>query len=392
MRRAVCTPAPRLETDRCPGSLALHEAQDGWLARVRIPGGRVDGPQLSALARAAALGSGLVEVTSRANLQLRGLPSDGGERLASILVEAGLLPSVAHDRVRNIIASPVAGRHPSSRADTDPVVAAVDRLLCADQSLAALSGRFLFAVDDGSGMALDHLADVTLIARDERSYAVAIGGKPASSIVPASEAAEVAVAAAAEFLAERTRRHVLAWRIADLEGGGGRLEQPARRGLTPGRIEQRDGRAAITALAPLGRLDGSDLAALAELAPEVRFGTRRTVTVTDIDPGVSVDVDRALTALGLVLEPRSGWVGLTACAGLGRCANARLDVRAAAAARAQNRRADAPTEHWAACERRCGERRDEPVAVAALPDGIAVRLDGTEQVVANLGDAIAVLA
>ena len=390
--RAVCTPTPQLEADRCPGTLALHEGQDGWLARIRIPGGRVDARQLDALGRAAAIGSGLVEVTSRANLQLRGLPPDAAPELAAILSGAGLLPSLAHDRVRNVIASPVAGRHPDSRADTDPVVTAIDRLLCADRSLAELSGRFLFAVDDGSGIALDQVADVTLIARDERSYAVAIGGKPASVVVPASEAAEAAVASASEFLAERIRREVPAWRIADLDRGGERRAQPRRRGLLPGRLEQRDGRTAITALASLGRLDGSDLAALAELAPEVRFGTRRTLTVIDIDPSVAADVERALMALGLVLEPRSGWVGLTACAGFGRCAKARLDVRAAAAARARTRPANAPAEHWAACERRCGEPREEPVAVAALPGGVAVRLDGTEQVVASLGDAIAVLA
>lgn len=401
MGRTVCEPAPEPRADRCPGSLALHEAQDGWLARVRIPGGRVESDQLRALASAAALGSGLVEVTSRANLQLRGLTPSAAPELAAIMSGARLLPSPPHDRVRNVIASPVGGRHPDSRGATDGLVSAIDRALCADPGLTELPGRFLFAVDDGSGLALDHVADVALVARDGQSYALAIAGQLTADWVPAGRVAASAVATAAAFLEERSERNQRAWRIGELDRGAeaiasrmgtkltGTLQR--NRSLMPGRLEQRDGRAAITALCPLGRLDGQDLAVLAELAPEVRFGTRRTMTVIDIDPSAATDVEQALTALSLVLEPGSGWVGLTACAGLGRCPNARLDVRAAAAARTQIRRAGAPAEHWAACERRCGERPGEPIAVTAMPDGIAVRIDGTERVVASLSDAIAVL-
>src|SRR5206468_1592153 len=114
--------------------------------------------------------------------------------------------------------------------------------------------------------------------------------------------------------------------------------------------------AAVTVLAPLGRLDAATLRAL---RGDVRLSPWRTLTVLD-----GADA-RELEALGLVVRSGSGWAGLSACAGLGACARARLDVRAAAGRRAALRDSDAPAEHWSACERRCGERPGIEVAVAA---------------------------
>lgn len=382
----------------------LHEAADGWLARVRIPGGRITADQLLALAPAASLGSGLVELTSRANLQLRGLPADGAEEFGRIVRRAGLLPSVAHDRARNVIASPVAGRHATSRAHTDAIVDGIDRGLCANPRLAELPGRFLFAVDDGSGIALNQPADVALISRDADTYSLALAGQASVETVPAADAAKASVAAAAAFLDERRERGVDAWRIAELDHGAAAiahrvgvtiaetLEARACPALVPGRLEQRDGRFALTGLAPLGRLDGPDLTRLGSIAPEVRLGTGRTLTVCDVDSAGADEVETQLASLGLLLHPDSGWVGLTACAGLGRCAKARIDVSSAAAARARTRRPGAPAEHWAACERRCGERPAQPIAVAAGFDSVAVRIGGAEQLASSAEDAIAALA
>jgi dissimilatory sulfite reductase (desulfoviridin) alpha/beta subunit len=136
--------------DRCPGVLRLVEAADGFLARVRLPGGLVSGAQLRALASLAdELGDGRVELTSRGNVQLRGLAADAAEALTDGLSRAGLLPSISHDRVRNVLASPLAGL--DGAPDLSGIVRALDEALCARPGLAELSGRFLFAVDDGRG-------------------------------------------------------------------------------------------------------------------------------------------------------------------------------------------------------------------------------------------------
>src|SRR5690606_22062180 len=64
----------RTRPDACPGALQVHEAADGPLARVRLPGGLIRADQLRVLADCAAtLGNGVIELTSRGNVQVRGL-------------------------------------------------------------------------------------------------------------------------------------------------------------------------------------------------------------------------------------------------------------------------------------------------------------------------------
>jgi sulfite reductase beta subunit-like hemoprotein len=212
---------------------------------------------------------------------------------------------------------------------TDGVVAELDRRLCADPALAGLSGRFLFAVDDGSGL-LGRGADVTLTATGPDRFT--LGGRE----LPAGEAITAALALARS-------------------GHGAPLPEVADPGhLRLGPLRQRDGRVALTVLPRLARLAPADLDALAELGDDVRLSARRTLTLVDLDPGVAQATGRRLRELGLIDDEGSGWWGLSACAGLGACARAERDVRALAAARAGQRRGGDPPEHFAACARHCG--------------------------------------
>ncbi len=344
--------------DRCPGVLRLHPAADGYLARVRLPGGRVDARGLRAVAAVAESGNGIVELTSRAGLQVRGLPADAGAGCADILSPAGLLPAPEHERVRNILASPVGGRHPRSRAATDDVVSELDAAICAAPDLARLSGRFLFAVDDGAGLLGGHVADITLQAEAGDWFALRVRGAPTGRHATASDAVTLAVDAAHELLAHES---------AD---DGAPPTPPRAIGLTPGRLRQIDGRTSLTVLPPLGRLDPRALRAIAAVTDDVRLAPARTLTLPDLDPASIAVIEQSLRALGLIDDPSSGWHGLSACAGLGACARARYDVRATAERRAGERGPGDPREHWAACERRCGRPRTTHIAFTAIDDGI----------------------
>ncbi|MFD3794922.1 cobalamin biosynthesis protein CobG [Streptomyces californicus] len=205
-------PALRDGGDACPGTLRLHRADDGALARVRVPGGVLSADRAEALLAAAGrFGDGELHLTSRGNVQLRGLGAECGGGLAELLADAGLLPSAAHERARNIVASPLAG------LDGSPALgerlAELDALVCASAAAASLSGRFLFALDDGRGDVDALGADVTLIA-DGDAFLLRIGPGDEVFRIPAAEGPRAALRAAEAFL--RAARDSGAWRVKDL--------------------------------------------------------------------------------------------------------------------------------------------------------------------------------
>ncbi|MEV4372978.1 precorrin-3B synthase [Nonomuraea sp. NPDC049637] len=417
----------RTRPDACPGALQVHEAADGPLARVRLPGGAVSAAQLRVLAGCAAeLGAGVIELTSRANVQVRGLRSP--EVFAGRIAAAGLLPSPAHERVRNILASPLSGRGPDGLLDVQAMADALDRALCARPRLAALPGRFLFALDDGTRDVAGLGADVTYAATGR----LLLAGADTGLTVAPDAAVPLMIDAAEAFLDELSPDGPRAWRIRDLPDGTAAIAtrlrdgRPARtnapnaldapeapqaphtadapqaadaanappspapaRRPSAGRIAQRDGRVAIEALVPLGRLTSAQAGALADLGRPVRLTPWRTVVLPDLSPGSPGSsgspgspgspgeadrIERALAAAGLVTDPDSPWAGVTACTGRPGCAKALADVRADARQWVRSLgRAPATPVHWAGCERRCGLPRGPVRQLIATINGYEER-------------------
>jgi precorrin-3B synthase len=81
----------RAEPDVCPGVFAPHAAADGALARIRLPGGGITAAQLRTVALLAeSFGDGNVHLTSRGNLQVRGLGPDRAPVVADPAPSQGL--------------------------------------------------------------------------------------------------------------------------------------------------------------------------------------------------------------------------------------------------------------------------------------------------------------
>jgi precorrin-3B synthase len=375
----------RDRADACPGALQTHAAADGALARVRIPGGALTVAQLRALGTAARdLGNGALELTSRGNVQLRGLRSGAESELGDRLAAAGLLPSSTHETVRNVLASVLSGRA-GGGLDVRPWVPAFDAGLCADPGLAALPGRFLATFDDGRGDVAGLGGDVGLLALGANTVALLLAGIDTGLRTDPDAAVALALAATRAFLDERARQGGTAWRVAELvEGsttiaaalGGARHEPvvvPAAPPIGPaGAVPQDDGRTALVAVVPLGRLTADQADRLAATAAsDLQVTPWRSVVVPDLtDAAAAAD----LVAAGLVLDPGSPWLRVTACAGRPGCAKSLADVRADAtqAVAAGTLPAGGTTQHWAGCERRCGRPRGEVVDVVATGTGYRI--------------------
>jgi precorrin-3B synthase len=319
--------------------LRLVEAADGFLARVRLPGGLVTAEQLRVLARLAGeLGDGRVELTSRGNVQLRGLTEADAGPLTSELADAGLLPSLSHDRVRNIIASPLAGL--DRGADLTGIVGALDAALCARPRLAQLSGRFLFAVDDGRGDVAGLGADVVATVRpggavvnglsvrapDPRAGArqpdAARAGAPGAGVATVPEALRDAVVAAMLAFAEafldlRAELGSGAWRFADLPGGAdlGRAAVAARLGLAAAPSGEFGPYTAPAGGTPVA---GAVIRPVGLVARQEKDGGTESPAFVRDDPDCSVVL---IAPLGRLTAAQLGWVAARVEArGAGRAA------------------------------------------------------------------------
>lgn len=349
----------------------------------------------------AELGNGRMELTGRGNLQLRGLMSGAEDELATRLSTHGLLPSPAHDRARNVLASALSGRDGLGALDVRPLVAELDRRLCASVELAELPGRFLFALDDGRGDVAGMRADAAVLGLPGQRFALQLGGQDSGLRLPARVAVTALLVSAQVFLRRRVDERV--WRVAELPGGpltvvpeielvlggdvtsGPRVTVPERNPHgTVGRIEQTDGRVALAVGVPLGELTQGRCKLLAELAErQVVLTPWHGVVLTDLSPSAVGAAMSRLVGAGLVLDPTAPALGVSACTGRPGCASALADVRAdalaeepAAAAVAGPQASWSLPVHWSGCARRCGRPTGPVVDVVAGEDGYQVLRDG----------------
>lgn len=330
-------------------------------------------------------GNDTLELTSRGNVQIRGIrDADAGRAVAGELAAAELLPSATHERVRNIISSPLTGLI-GGFIDVRSWVRGLDDALCADAALADLPGRFQIALDDGRGdvAALD--ADVAAMAYDESSVALVIAGEDTGVRVAPSAAVSLVLDVARAFLDVRTDE----WRVRELPGSGREIlahlqlspdpdHDPvaiSSRPLPPiGWFTQVDDQIALGAGLKLGRFSSRLAEFIAAIERPIVITPWRTLVISDLDEWRAEQVVRVLAPMGLIFDAESPWIDVSACTGSPGCEKSNADVQTDAAEAIE--RGTLPVDgrqHWAGCDRACGTPPGEATVIIATPDGYEVR-------------------
>ena len=383
-----------LRRDACPSAHAPFEAADGALLRVRVPGGIIGSCGLRAIAAAAALSdNGIIELTNRANIQLRGFTATAAARALAVLIDADLVdPDDGADARRNVVGSPLAGIDTGELVDVRPTVAAVADVLTGWTG--AISPKFGVIVDGGG---VSHLRgrrhDVVLgaVVVDGRvvfevgfGEALPVGQQvdpcTPTLVVEVGDAARVVAVALGlserpADVVKRLGRDGALTALSDAVGGrivnGSRLERPALPSAAPIGV----GNGWVGGAPVLGRMDESALVALADFADRFGHGQVRITPWRSVVLPVRSDADvRALRVgletIGMYTDVLAPAASVIACAGRTGCTSAEADTRAdalALIARLPRGDRSAPTPiHLSGCPKRCASRSTAMLTLVAM--------------------------
>ncbi|AXO63689.1 precorrin-3B synthase [Pseudomonas sp. phDV1] len=386
----------------CPGLLRIVPALDGGICRIKLPGGVLRCAQAQAIAEAARQhASGVLELTNRSNLQIRGVLPGQESTLIDALLGAGLGPRVASaDDVRNLLLSPAAGLDSQARMDVRPLANQLLDLLQDTPALHALSPKFALQLDGGEALAMrEHPHDLWLAAEDEQHLLLGLAGCPVDTPlarVEATQAVELVRQLLLLFLdlatPEQSRMRQLLAKIPasellprlqtrldfPLQPAPANWQPAATISRSPAGIypQAQSGLCMVAAGAQLGRLHAEQLLALAELSEhhgdgELRLTPWQGVLLGNVPESASRELLAALGDLGLLIHADEPLLGLVACTGSAACARGLADSKHHALHLAELLRESGarPQVHLSACPRSCASARVQPYTLlASTPD------------------------
>lgn len=136
------------------GLFYVSPIEEAFMCRLRFAGGQVQAYQLRGVADLAErYGHPLIQLTTRSNLQLRGLAADAALEVLEGLQDLGIVSrGSGGDAVRNVGASPTAGFDRQELIDTLPLAQKVHHRILSNRALHGVPRKFTVAFDGGGAV------------------------------------------------------------------------------------------------------------------------------------------------------------------------------------------------------------------------------------------------
>ena len=356
----------------CPGSHRPMMAGDGLVVRVRPPLSQVSPAQLAALADLAeTYGSGVIEATSRANLQIRGVQAAGFPALLAALDALDLIAATEALEARsNLLLSPC----------RDPVAEDITRALpAALMALPPLPAKFGFVVDTGP---VRHLAGVSGDIRVEGTAGALIvradGAAGGRAVADTAQAVALCVDLARWFQTSggvgadgrgRMRRHLAAGAMLPPTLSGNTQPPPLAPAMQAG-----PGWGGHAIGASFGLFPAAALRQIAAATTQpIRVTPFRLLHLRDADLA-------ALTHADLILSPDPHLTAIHGCTGAPGCPQASVLTRIIARALAPLLPAG-QSLHVSGCAKGCAHPATAEITLVATPHGFDHIRRGTAQAV-----------
>ena len=363
----------------CPTLSAPMKTGDGLLARITPAHGALTPEKLAGIAKAAGRhGNGILEVTARGKLQIRGLTAQSTPLFATEInaLELGPVDGFAVETAPLAPPSPLAERinaHVAERAYA-----------------ALLAPKVSVTVDCDGTLHLDAIsADIKLIMADDRQWLIGIGGNGATAHWLGAGDERVAgdrARAILDLLAQtggRARDFTQAEKNA-LQAGLAPIKAHAPRAdaAPVGPFTMAGGESALGIALPFGQIAAEALIALCEVASDardIRLAPRSGLLLIGLDGPRHDEVLQAARTLGFVTQGDDSRLFIAACAGAPACASARFDAKALAAEAAAAGLPDGPFRlHLSACEKGCAQPAGPVVNLIAVEDGCTLSSVGAK--------------
>lgn len=347
----------------CPGALRPMLSGDGWVVRVRPYGGRLRRAQADGLATlAAAHGNGTFDLSSRGNIQMRGVREASHPPLIEGLRRMSLVDADASiEGRRNILVMPF-----WQTGDETEFLAAELAKALAQPDAPALPGKFGFAIDTGPKPVLQAAsADIRLERDADGGLILVAEGEAKAKPVTLSNAVTEAIALAHWFIVICGTQT----RMASLRANGTTLPPGFETPRQKQTYVPKPGHTPLGAMVALafGQLSAETLATLAK-----HGGLRMTPWRMML-----VDGARELPKIdGIITDPDDPILRVVACTGAPGCTQGLGPTRDVARALAPHV-PQGQMLHVSGCTKGCAHPKNAAMTVTATPTGYDLIRDGT---------------